>query len=118
VTRLLTYAGDVAAILTAVAAAGTSVWYFAQRRCRRTVLQIYLIKQRREDERPSVSGHGIRSIIHLMGNCSMTEAQVLEAAFGNKNIRTWVTTDEKTGRADSLMFQIRDEAWKFLKDSN
>jgi hypothetical protein len=47
----------------------------------------------------------------------MTEAQVLEAAFGNSNIRTWVTADEETGRANGLMFRIEDKAWRRLKPS-
>lgn len=110
--------GNVAAILTAGFAGGASLWYLVQRSRRRSKLQSYLIKERKDAESRGGKGIGARSIIHLMGNCSMTEAQVLEAAFGNESIRTWVTADEESKRATGLMFQINDEAWKRLKKSN
>lgn len=45
----------------------------------------------------------------------MTESQILEAAFGNNHIKTWVAVDPDTKRADTLLFRIDDQAWKTLK---
>ena len=115
--NLLSVGGELAAILTALFAGGTSIWYFRQRAIRRSKLQKYLVLQRKLSEAPGGQGSGARSIIHLMGNCSMTEAQVLEAAFGNKNITSWITADDD-GVANGLMFRIDDRAWPKLKNSN
>lgn len=114
----LAMGGDIAAILTAISAAGASGWYICTRVRRRRKLQCYLVQERRRAESGSGTGVGARSILHLMGNLSFTEAQVLEAAFGNANIKTWVTEDEKTGRANGLMFRIDDKAWRRLAKSN
>ena len=111
--KSLELAASIAAILTAMFAAGASIWYFGQRCARKWALERYLIRQRQAG-----TDAGARSIVHLMGNCSMTEAQVLEAAFGNKKIKTWITVDDETNRANGLMFQINDEAWRRLRKSN
>ena len=110
--------GNVAAIITALSAGGASLWYFGLRLRRRCVLQAYLVEARRDAESPGGMGAGIKSVMHLMGRCSMTEAQILEAAFGNSKIKTWVTKDPESGRAETLMFQIDDHAWRKLKKSN
>ena len=53
---------------------------------------------------------GIRNIVHLMGNCSMTEAQVLEAAFSSRKIKSWVAKDGEEGPDATLMFQYDEHA--------
>ncbi len=109
---------DIAEVTTALIAAIISIYYFCQKQSRRTALQKYLIKERKAAESPGGADAGARSIIHLMASCSMTEAEVLDAAFGNKNIKTWLTADPETGRAEALLFRIDDKAWPTLKNSN
>lgn len=114
---MLSIASDFAQAATGLIAAGASIFYVTQRCARRNKLQSYLLEERRLAE-SGADGIGARSIIHLMGHCSMTEAQVLEAAFGNKNIKTWVITGKDGMRATGLIFQINDAAWRKLGKSN
>jgi hypothetical protein len=115
---LLGVGGNLAAIITAVVAGWAGSRFLWQRHLRKESLQAHLVNERMDAESPGGEGVGSRSIMHLMGNCSMTEAQVLEAAFGNKNIKTWIAEDPETGRADTLFFRIDDKAWKKLKPKN
>ncbi len=54
----------------------------------------------------------------------MSEAQVLEAAFGSRKIKSWVATDGEYGPDLELMFQYDEHAYarrkpkKPLKKSN
>jgi hypothetical protein len=111
----LSIGSDSAQAVTGIVAGWAGIRYLYLNRSRRESLQRYLVKERRDSEAPGGQGTGTQSIVHLMGSCSMTEAQVLEAAFGNKSIRTWVAVDDDTGRADTLMFRIDDRAWQRLK---
>lgn len=113
----LSIGSDFAQAVTGIVAGVAGIYYLCQRRKRRVALEKHLIAERRTDELPGGQGSGTRTIVHLMGRCSMTEAQVLEAAFANKNIKTWVAVDDD-GRATALMFQIDDKAWRKLKSSN
>ncbi|WP_156940644.1 hypothetical protein [Mesorhizobium sp. LSJC285A00] len=114
----LSFACDIAQAATGIVAVVAGFRFLQDRRSRRTVIQRYLVGERNDAEKPGGNGSGARSIIHLMGRCSMTEAQVLEAAFENSNIKTWVATDPDTGLADTLLFRIDDKAWPKLKNSN
>jgi hypothetical protein len=68
---------NIAAVVTGIVAAAAGLNVLWRRHWRRVRLEGYLKRERNEN-----GGHGgIRNIVHLMGNCSMTEAQVLEAAF-------------------------------------
>lgn len=101
---------DLASILTGLAALAAWGYYLRAKadRCRR--LENYLREQRRKAEVPGAGGSGTHTIVHLMGNCAMTEAQILEAAFSNRKIRSWVAVDPETKRADTLMFQYHEQA--------
>jgi len=107
-----------AEILTAIVAVAAYGNVLYSRRARRVVLERYLEKARREAESQAYDGSGIRNIVHLMGNCRLTEAQVLEAAFASRKIRSWVATDGENGADSTLMFQLNDIAWRKIRNSN
>jgi hypothetical protein len=98
-TDSLTVAANWATILTAaIATAAYGRFLFGQWK-RRSALETYLREEklRRHDE-------GRRSIIHLMANLAMTEAEILAAAFQSKLITTVPGIDEN-GRASRLLFE-------------
>lgn len=115
---LLSVAANVAQAVTGIVAGIAAAFFFCQRMKRRHKLENYLLRARRSAESPGGEGKGMQTAIHLMGNCAMTEAQVLEAAFASNKIKSWVATDPKTGRADCLFFQFNDTAWQKAKKSN
>lgn len=98
-TDSLTIVANWATILTAAiatAAYGRFVW--GQRR-RRKLLEAYL-----RDEKLSRRDEGRRSVIHLMANLAMTEAEILAAAFQSKIVATVPGIDEN-GKASRLLFE-------------
>jgi len=106
----LSFLANMAAVATGIVAvvAGCNVLW--RRRERRIRLEKYLEKERSDDEQ--LGHYGIRNIVHLMGNCSMSQAQVLEAAFASRKIRSWVAKDGEDGPDAVLMFQFSDKAWR------
>lgn len=90
---------DAAQVLTAVVA----VWLWLQlvweARCRRKTLESYL-----RIEKEGADDRGMRSILHLMSNLSMTEEQIYSAAFSSKLVSAVPLTDEKSGFATSILF--------------
>jgi hypothetical protein len=109
---------NVAAVVTGIVAAAAGLNVLWRRCARRIRLEQYLKEQRSDD----TGDAGIRNIVHLMGNCSMSEAQVLEAAFASRKIKSWVATDDEGGPDLELMFQYDERAKrkpkKPLKKSN
>jgi hypothetical protein len=103
--NVLSIVANVAQIVTAIVAAffgGRVLWRAHRRRC---ALEEYLKAERKREEGPSGEGHGLRTILHLMSQLAMTEAQVLEAAFASHIVKRWTAVDEETGRADALFLQ-------------
>lgn len=106
VETLLVVGANVPAMVTGIVAAivgGRYLWLVRQRRM---VLETYLAGERRIDEASGESGAGVRSVLHLMGFVSMTEQEVLDAAFASKRIRSFTHDDPTTGRSDALLFQF------------
>lgn len=95
----LSIVSDWATILTAVIAALAYGKFYCDQRSKRTALEEYL-----KSEKDRSKDNGKRTILHLMGQLSMTEAEVLSASFRSKKIRSFFTTD-RNGRADALLFQ-------------
>jgi len=95
----LSTASDWAAILTAFVAVFAYGKYLCDRRSKRQALEEHL-----KTEKDRSGDEGKRTIMHLMGHLSMTEAEVLSASFRSKKIRSFFITDGK-GRADALLFQ-------------
>ncbi|PNQ04028.1 hypothetical protein [Sphingobium sp. SA916] len=91
------------AILTAaVAVVGYGRYLWGQRQQRRR-LEHYLREEKLRDRDESRKG-----IIHLMGSLSMTEAELLSAAFRSKTVKSCFGVDRQ-GRADRLLFEYVGE---------
>ncbi|MGO4167959.1 hypothetical protein [uncultured Novosphingobium sp.] len=92
-------ASDWAAILTAlVATVAYGRYWLAQRACREA-LETYL-----KEEKRRATDEGRRSVMHLMANLAMTEAEVLHAGFRSDRIKAVPGVDER-GRAVRLYFE-------------
>jgi hypothetical protein len=110
----LSIASNFAQAATGLLAGAAAIYYFYRKADRRWKMEAYLQEARCAGEQGN--DMGARSIVHLMGNCTLTEAQVLEAAFSSSKIRSWVTVNDE-GRADRLLFQFNDKAWRRVKDN-
>ena len=94
---------NIAAILTAVVAAfGYSAyrWDKCQKRQR---LEKYL-----KVEKAIGKNRGQRSLLHLMANVGMTEAELIQASFRSKHIDRKIAKDDETGRADALLLEWKE----------
>ena len=107
---LLTLA-NLAQVVTGLVAATTGAVYVCKRSSRRRRLEQYLKAERDRDARGVTTFQvGRRTVAHLMAYVAMTESQVLEAGFGNTNLKSFPATDDKNGRAETLYFQyVGDE---------
>ena len=88
-----------AAILTAVIATIAYGRFLHAQFSQKNALENYL----RTEKETAIDG-GQRTVLHLMSNLSLTEAEVLSAAFRSKKIHPAVSVDEK-GHADRIMFE-------------
>jgi hypothetical protein len=106
----LEIAANWAAILTAVVATvAYARFVFGQLR-RQWALEKHL-----RDERAEGEDQGRRTVVHLMANLGMTEAEVLRAGFDSKKVRAVPGVDDQ-GRAIRLYFQsIEDEEQLMLR---
>lgn len=89
---------NLASIVTALVAVSAWGWYLCKRRERQRALEKYLLQTKGEED------YGRRTTLHLMAHLGMTEAQIMEAAFASKCIRTVPGSDER-GRADAIFFE-------------
>jgi hypothetical protein len=102
----LSIISDFAQVITGIIAVIATVWIYCQRCSRRKTLENYL---RAELKRSKTSGKGAaHTIIHLMANCSMTEPQILEAAFASSKIEHWLTVDKDTNLAGEMLLRFKD----------
>jgi hypothetical protein len=106
VESLLVVGADIAEIVTGIIAAIVGGRYLWLVRRRRLILETYLRRERRKDEAAQRKSGGVRSVLHLMGYASMTEQEVLDAAFASRHIRSFTHDDPATGRSDALLFQF------------
>lgn len=90
---------DVASILTATVAAGAAIIYWHDTCTKQKRLEDYL---RAEYERNSDKCS--HTIIHLMAELGMTEAEILHASFASKSIIHKRVVDQDTGLAAQLLF--------------
>ena len=92
-----------AAIITAIVALfgyGTYRWDQCGKRRR---LENYL-----KSEKAIGSDQGQRSLLHLMANVGMTEAELIQASFRSKHIERKIAKDDETGRADALLLEWKE----------
>lgn len=90
---------NLAAIITAFIALWVWLWFRAERATRRKRLERYLLEVKSVGD-----GMGQRTILHLMANLRMTEAQIFEAAFDSKLVVT-VPGQDYTGIANRIYFE-------------
>ena len=95
----LEIAANWAAILTAALAAYAYGRYRLDK-CKR----VQKLEKHLREEKLRFADEGKRTVLHLIANLSMTEAEILSAAFESKFIRSSVAVDEN-GRADILFFE-------------
>lgn len=96
---LLEIAANWAAILTAVVATLAYLRFVIAGWQRQWALEAHL-----REEKLSGRGEGRRTILNLMGNLAMTEAEVLHAGFQSKKIKVVPGVDDQ-GRAARLYFE-------------
>lgn len=101
---MLDWLDHVASIATALVAVLAYGGYVRGRWKRRRDLERYLKDER---ERATGDDKGRRTILHLVAALQMTEAYLLQAAFGSGSIYTFVGVDPVTHRADCLLLQHR-----------
>lgn len=95
----LELAANWAAIFTALIAAFAYGKYIIDRRIKKSKLEQHL-----RHEKLMNHDEGKRTILHLMANLSMTEAEILSAAFTSQKVSSAVSTDDR-GRASMLLFE-------------
>lgn len=92
-----------ATILTAGVPAGGYGLYQWRIFNKRTKLEAYL-----KQEKEKGTDKGQRSILHLMAKVGLTETEILKASHSSKHIIQRVTSDPKTSRADTLLFEYKE----------
>jgi uncharacterized membrane protein YdjX (TVP38/TMEM64 family) len=97
--HLLGVIANWAAILTAVVATTAYGRYVYNQVAQRRALENYL-----RTEKADGDDAGMRTVLNLMAQLSLTESEVLSAAFRSTKVNPAVSVDEK-GRADILMFE-------------
>lgn len=96
----LAVAANIAAIFTALVAAGAYGRYLLDRRRKRQDLEAYLKR-----ERDAENDKGQRSLLHLMARLGLTEAELLQASFRSRLIERRVAANPTTNRAEALLLQ-------------
>lgn len=89
---------NVASILTALIAAGVSVYVWCDRRRKRMRLEEYLKAER----------GCAHTVVHLMANLGMTEAEILHASFASSHVVHKVRKDYETSLASQLLFEYSE----------
>lgn len=97
-SHLLEITSHWAAILTAAVAVFAYGRYVYERFNKRRKLEEHL-----KNERDLGTDQGKRSVLHLMANLSMSESEVLDAAFRSTRVRPAVSVDCQ-GRAEAILF--------------
>jgi hypothetical protein len=98
-SNILEIAADWAAILTAVIATVAYGRFLCEQLARKKTLEQHL-----REEKLQGRDQGRRTVVHLMANLGMTEAEVLHAGLRSKLIRTVPGIDDQ-GRAVRLYFE-------------
>ena len=99
----LDIAANVAAILTALVAAGGYGLYRWDHYKKRQKLEAYL-----KAEKALRADKGQRSILHLMAELGLTEAELLQASFRSRHISRRIAPDPATQRAAALLLEYHD----------
>lgn len=92
--------GNVATIVTGSVSLIALAVYWWSRCAKLHRLKKYL---KAAKENPPLGQVGQKSIVHIMSRCSMTEGDILNAAFWSKYIRLPVTVDDNGFAKDILL---------------
>jgi hypothetical protein len=98
---------EVAANWSSIATAILAVFAYSKFRYEKYVRRQKLEQYLREEKRKETD-KGQRTILNLVANLSMTEAEILAAAFDSKLLKSVTSVDDK-GHADGLFFQYDGE---------
>lgn len=90
---------NIATIITGGVAVFAYGKYRRERHCRRRKLEDYLKQEKLIDR-----DRGPPNILYLMANLSISEADLLKAAFDSKLVCSRVSTDDR-GRSDAILFE-------------
>jgi hypothetical protein len=93
---------DVAEISTAIVGIGAYAWYQLAALLRRRALEAFL---KSEETQRSQDRAGLRTVLYLASQLRMTEAEILEAGFKSRKIKSVAGFDKVTGRADVILFE-------------
>ena len=94
---------NLSAIFTAIVAVFGYGSYRCDQRTKRIRLENYL-----RDEKAKDRDQGQRSLLHLMANVGMTEAELIQASFRSKHIARKIAKDDENGRAAALLLEWSD----------
>jgi len=93
---------NLAAILTAFAAAGVAAYLWLDSYWKRKKLLDYLRKVKLS---ANAGEESRRTILQLMARLGMTEAEILHASFESQHVKRTLATDAETGRADAILLE-------------
>ena len=79
--------------------------FLCRKKQKRTRLEEYLKDQKREDSK--IKKKGQRSLTHLVAKLGISEAEILDLAFGNRKVELKVKEDEQ-GYADKTLFVYKE----------
>lgn len=100
ISARVTFLADLSAVITAVVAVWVWLKLVWSARKRRRALEEYLQAERSNPK----ADQGMRSILHLMSNLSMTEEQIYSAAFSSKVVSAVPITSESSQFASKILF--------------
>jgi len=100
----LEIAAHLSAIATFLIAAGGYFIYRYDSIKKRKRLENYLQKSSTRESDSGQGKKGQHTVIHLMKEVGLTEAEILQASFQSKNIRRYSIVDKQTNRAIGLLF--------------
>lgn len=103
--ELIEIVANIAAILTAAVALIVSITYTCGQKNKIKSLEDYL-----RTERQAGKDKGQRSILHLVANVGLTEAEIIQASFKSRRIKRRLTTDPETDLANSILFEFDENA--------
>lgn len=95
--------GDIAnlfAIITGLVAVGGYGHYRWDQHRKRKELENHLMKEKRD-----AGDKGQRSLLNLVRDVGMTEAELVQASFRSKHITRTVKKNKETGMADLLLLE-------------
>lgn len=93
----------VASILTALVALVAYGQYQWKRRSKRKLLEDFLRNEHPGKREPNDKGR--RTVMHIMAELGMTEADVLDAAFSSRRVKRTPAQNRDTGRAEAIYLE-------------